>query len=69
MPIPEKGPKEDSKKFLDRCLSSPVMNKEYPDTKQRYAICQSQLKKARKKSKGEKVSWDDFESENHILLP
>lgn len=42
MPIPQRGEKEDKDAFMQRCMSSDVMNKEYPDNKQRVAICISQ---------------------------
>ena len=46
IPTPEKG--EPSKVFIGRCVSSPAMQKEYPDQKQRLAVCYSQLRKHRK---------------------
>lgn len=49
MPIPEKKPNEDKQKFVSRCMSSETMKKEYPDSKQRVAIC---LGQTRQKSKG-----------------
>jgi hypothetical protein len=45
MPIPQKEPNEDKKKFVSRCMSSEVMKKDYPDTAQRVAICIGQTKK------------------------
>ena len=39
LPKPKKNEKEDD--FLTRCMEDDVMNEEYPDEKQRYAICQS----------------------------
>lgn len=47
MPIPEKNPNEDSQKFVSRCMSSEVMKKEYPDAKQRVAICLGQTKRSK----------------------
>lgn len=44
MPIPNRNPDEKPKDFLQRCMSDKIMNKEYPNIKQRYAICNSQLK-------------------------
>jgi HK97 family phage prohead protease len=42
MPLPK--PKKDESKddFLDRCMASDAMNEEYPDNKQRYAVCVTQ---------------------------
>ena len=48
MPIPKPRKGESDKDFLSRCMADDVMVKEYPDRKQRYAICHSQLKKREK---------------------
>jgi hypothetical protein len=67
MPIPSKKPNEDKNKFVARCMSNETMKKDYPDTKQRVAICLG----ATKKGKGSLIeqmhdtllanncSWDD----------
>lgn len=39
MPIPKKNPNEDKDKFVSRCMGNETMKKEYPDQKQRVAIC------------------------------
>jgi hypothetical protein len=39
MPIPKPNPGEQKDSFIQRCMGSEVMNKEYPDQKQRYAVC------------------------------
>ena len=44
MPIPKPGKDEKENDFISRCMSDKVMNKEYPDEKQRAAICFSQWK-------------------------
>lgn len=44
MPLPEKKKDEDSKKFVSNCMGNPKMQKEYPDSKQRVAICIHQSK-------------------------
>lgn len=46
---------------MDRCLSDPTMNKEYPKSDQRYAVCQSLKERARKRKnvKAEEVEWED----------
>lgn len=49
MPIPKPEKNEDGKKFVARCMGNETMKKEYPDSKQRVAICIGQTKK---KSKG-----------------
>jgi hypothetical protein len=39
MPMPTPTPTEDVDKFIDRCMSDENMNTDYPDQKQRYAVC------------------------------
>tara|TARA_R100000808_G_C2153713_1_gene164217 strand:- start:706 stop:1308 length:603 start_codon:yes stop_codon:yes gene_type:complete len=39
MPIPSKKGKEEKNKFMGRCMSDTKMKEEYPDRKQRTAIC------------------------------
>ena len=50
MPIP--SPKKQGKKsdFISRCASDSVMDKEYPDAKQRVAICYSKWTNKKKKA-------------------
>lgn len=48
MPIPQPKKGEPSKVFMQRCMSSDVMQKEFPDQKQRAAVCYSTLRKHRK---------------------
>lgn len=43
VPSPNKGEKEAD--FISRCMGDSAMNKEYPDNKQRSAVCYSQFKK------------------------
>lgn len=49
MPIPKPKQNEDSQKFVARCMGNETMKKDYPDQKQRIAIC---LGQTRKKSSG-----------------
>ena len=43
MPIPTPRPDESAEEFIERCMSDETMVAEYPDEKQRYAICNAQL--------------------------
>lgn len=47
MPIPKKNSDEKNQDFLSRCMSNETMKKDYPDTKQRIAICLGQTKKSK----------------------
>lgn len=51
MPLPEPGKKEDRSTFLTRCMGNDKMRSEYPDTKQRVAVCISQWDESKKKKK------------------
>ena len=52
MPLPNRNPKEGKQDFVSRCMSDSKMNSEFPDSKQRYAVCLSQY------SKGEVLEID-----------
>lgn len=45
MPLPSRKIKEKKKDFLSRCMSDDKVISEFPDSKQRYAVCQTQLSK------------------------
>ena len=47
MPIPKPRANESREKFVMRCITDPVMESEYPDKKQRIAVCSNQLKKTK----------------------
>lgn len=47
MPIPSPKPNQDKNDFMQKCMSNETMKKEYPDSKQRTAICISQTKKSK----------------------
>lgn len=46
MPIPKRKQNEDKQKFVARCMGNETMKKEYPDQKQRVAICLGQRQKS-----------------------
>ncbi len=47
MPLPTPKSGEEHDDFMSRCMADDVMNKEYEDEDQRYAVCQSQWDKER----------------------
>jgi hypothetical protein len=47
MPIPSRKQNEDNNVFVSRCMGSETMKKDYPDEKQRVAICLGQIKKSK----------------------
>jgi len=50
MPIPKPEKNEDNQKFVARCMGNETMKKDYPDNKQRVAICLGQTKRKSKSS-------------------
>jgi hypothetical protein len=69
MPIPTPKPDQEESDFIDQCMSSKSMNEEYPNQKQRYAICISQFSRKKKKSEGsmEPVKWDEKDVSRVII--
>jgi hypothetical protein len=62
MPIPTpKSKKQSKKEFISSCMGDNTMNTDYPDNKQRAAICYSQWDE--KKSKASIVVSNDNEDE------
>jgi hypothetical protein len=59
--------KESEKEFVSRCAGSEIMNKDYPDNKQRVAVCYSlyrqAVKKKRAKGSAEEPTWAESEAE------
>ena len=49
MPLPTKSNGETRGKFIKRCMVDPVTRKEFPDAKQRAAVCYSQYDRKKKK--------------------
>ena len=64
MPIPT--PKGDKEDFINKCMGDSVMTKEFENSKQRYAVCQSKWKNAKKKPDGD-ASWEK-EDNSHVIL-
>lgn len=50
MPLPKPNPKEKNSDFMNRCMSYLSDKKEFKDTKQRAAVCYSQITRKKKKS-------------------
>lgn len=51
MPLPNPGNQESEKDFIARCMGDAVMNEEFPDAKQRAAVCHTQWRDKDKKAK------------------
>ena len=47
MPLPKPKKKEKQGDFISRCAGDTTMNKDFPETKQRVAVCYSQWQQAK----------------------
>jgi hypothetical protein len=48
MPLPEKQKKESKEAFMQKCIADKNMKKEFPDIKQRIAVCITRSKEKHK---------------------
>lgn len=71
MPIPkpsstEKKDKKGQQKFISRCMES--LKDEFPNQKQRLAVCFDSYRKSKKKKKAkgslEEPTWEEWQKEN-----
>jgi len=64
MPIPQPRDGEKEDEFIPRCMGDKVMNEDYPDSKQRAAVCYSQWREKHggkeAKSVGQKMAITAF---------
>ena len=68
MPLPSPKGKQNEQSFVSSCMSDEGMNKEFPNQKQRAAICYSQYKQAKKAKGSEFIEWSDVSGEEYIIL-
>ncbi len=65
MPLMKPEKSEEQKKFVSRCVGDSSMVEEFPDQKQRIAVCYSQFKRKAKAS--ESLDWEDSADESFII--
>ena len=65
MPLPKPSKNEKQRDFVSRCAGDSTMVKEFPNQKQRIAVCYSQFKKKAKAS--ESLDWEDSADESFII--
>lgn len=46
MPLPKQKKGESDKDYINRCMSDDIMNKEFPENKQRAGVCYSEERKS-----------------------
>jgi hypothetical protein len=59
MPLPSPKGSEKQSDFVSRCMGTSVMKNDFPDQKQRAAVCYSQWRKAKNKGKSD-GTFKDF---------
>lgn len=65
MPLPKPKKDEDKESFMDRCMADDIMNEEYSDNDQRYAVCNSLWED--KKSMNDKIKKNSIEIERRFF--
>lgn len=76
MPIPQRKKDEDKTQFVSRCMSNEVMKKDYPDSKQRVAVCLDQatadcdcVEAADFRLNFETVGYEEELDEDNLYIP
>jgi len=67
MPIPKPTPKEKEDKYIGDCMGDSSMMKEFPNQKQRYAVCKSTFDRAKKSKASEDINWSEEDNHGFIL--
>lgn len=65
MPLPKPRKNEKQSEFVSKCMGDPTMNKDFPQQKQRAAVCYSQFKRKAKAS--ESLEWEDCSDESFLI--
>ena len=68
MPIPSPDGKKKND-YISDCMGDDAMNSEFPDSKQRAAVCYSKYKQSKKKSKGSEIFWwSDGDVDDNFII-
>jgi len=62
MPIPSPDKREEQQNFMSRCMINETMRKEFPDNKQRSAVCYSKYRQTKRTKSAENGNPNDFEA-------
>lgn len=63
MPLPKPKKNEKQNDFISRCMSNDVMKKEFPNNKQRVAVCYSNFSRTKKGAKEEVEKLNKLEQQ------
>jgi hypothetical protein len=67
MPLPNPRKGQDQNAFMSKCMGDETIKKEFPNQKQRIAVCLSQFKR-KKATASEDTDWDSIFDEDFILF-
>jgi hypothetical protein len=68
MPIPKPKSNQKEDKYIGDCMGDNQMGKDFPNQKQRYAVCKTTFDRAKKsKASEEDVNWLDEKDKGYIL--
>ena len=68
MPLPSPNKKQGEDSFVSNCMSNETMKREFPNKKQRLAVCYSKHKNSKKNSKSSEVEWSDSEVDDNLYI-
>lgn len=67
MPLPSPQNNQNKQSFVSSCMDDEEMKKEFPNQKQRAAVCYSKYKQSKKSKGSDSISWEDLSNEDYIL--
>jgi len=71
MPVPQPRKNQNEDKYIGDCMSNSQMGKDFPNQKQRYAVCKSTFDRAKKAkaSEGDQsdINWLDMKDDSYII--
>ncbi len=71
MPLIKPKKFESEQKFISDCMGDESLNKDFPNQKQRYAVCKTTFDRAKKSKASEgddsDVNWLDMKDESYIM--
>lgn len=68
MPLPSPKGGQNKGEFVSSCMSNETMIKEFPNEKQRAAVCYSKYKQSIKNSRGNQFQWNDSEVDDNPFI-
>ena len=60
MPLPRPDKNQSQKEFINKCMDDSAMLEEFPNGKQRAAVCYSQYEQA---TKSKARQWEEFDNQ------